>query len=84
MVGKIVSTKCTKTINVLVSHFRFVSKYNKHIRYDKKIMAHDELRVGELGDIVRIVPCRPISKKKRHIIKDVIKKSPKLNLENAT
>ena len=80
LVGKIVSTKCLKTINVLVGHDKYIQKYDKHIRRHRKIMAHDEDNLGELGDIVRIVPCRPRSKKKRHALKDIIRKAPKLDL----
>ena len=36
-------------------------------------MAHDENETGNVGDIVRIVPCRPVSKKKRHALIDVIR-----------
>ena len=79
LVGKVVSTKCLKTINVLVSHDKYIRKYNKNIRRHRKVMAHDADLIGELGDIVRIVPCRPMSKKKRHALKDVIKKAPKLD-----
>jgi len=37
-------------------------------------MAHDENEIGKPGDLVRIIPCRPYSRRKRHIIKDIIKK----------
>ena len=80
LVGTVVSTKCLKTINVKVSHKKYVSKYDKHIRLHKKVMAHDGEGQGEIGDLVRIVPCRPISRKKRHFLKDILKKAPKLDL----
>ena len=80
LVGKVVSTKCMKTINVLVPHYKYIQKYEKHVKRHKKIMAHDADGMGELGDLVRIVPCRPMSKKKRHILKDVVRKARKLDL----
>lgn len=43
-------------------------------------MAHDEDEVCEMGDLVRIVPCRPISKMKRHRLLDVIKKGDRLDI----
>jgi hypothetical protein len=46
-------------------------------------MAHDELGLGEMGDIVRIVPSRPMSRKKRHVLKDIIRKAPKLDLSGS-
>lgn len=39
-------------------------------------MAHDEEERGFLGDTVRIVPCRPMSKKKRHKLMDIILRPP--------
>ena len=83
LVGKVVSTKCMKTVNVLVPHWKYIPKYDKKIRRHNKEMAHDEESLGELGDLVRIVPCRPMSKKKRHVLKDIIKKAPKLDLSGS-
>lgn len=75
LVGTIVSTKNTKTITVQVVREKYFSKYNKSMNARKKIMAHDEQELGNLGDIVRIVPCRPMSKMKRHQLIDVLKKN---------
>ena len=58
LVGSIVSDKCSKTRVVLVEN------KTKHPLYKKTI----------LRDIVKIVECRPISKKKRWALLDVIKK----------
>lgn len=74
MVGTIVSTKCAKSITVQVIRKIFFPKYNKWINRQRKFMAHDETEDGKLGDIVRIVPCRPRSRKKRHMLIDIIKK----------
>jgi small subunit ribosomal protein S17 len=73
LVGIITSTKCDKSITIQVEHEKYYPKYNKYIRSRKKIMAHDDQGIGKLGDMVRIVPCRPVSKKKRHTLIDVIK-----------
>ena len=73
LVGTIVSTKNKKTISVRVLRERFFPKYNKVLSARKKIMAHDEEEIGNVGDVVRIVPCRPMSKMKRHRIIDVLK-----------
>ena len=78
MIGRVVSTKCAKSISVLVAHQKFFSKYNKYISRHKKVMAHDENEICEMGDTVRIVPCRPMSKMKRHAIIDILRKAPKL------
>lgn len=47
----------------------------------KKIMAHDEKNECIIGDIVRIKPSRPLSKKKRYILHEVVKKEKKLSIE---
>jgi len=76
LVGKITSTKCSKSITVVVEHGKYFPKYNKMIQKRKKIMAHDEEEKGRMGDTVRIVPCRPMSKKKRHALIDIIRRAP--------
>lgn len=42
-------------------------------------MAHDEHEVCGMGDLVRIVPCRPMSRKKRHKVLDIIRKGDRLD-----
>jgi small subunit ribosomal protein S17 len=74
LIGTVVSTSNTKTISVQVTRQKFFPKYNKVLNARKKIMAHDEDEIGDLGDTVRIVPCRPMSKMKRHKIIDIVKK----------
>jgi small subunit ribosomal protein S17 len=73
LVGVITSTKSAKSITVQVEHEKFFPKYNKSVKARKNVMAHDENEIGNLGDVVRIVPCRPVSKKKRHALIDVIR-----------
>jgi len=73
--GEVVSTKTSKTVNVMVYHTVYISKYQKTIRRRKKIMAHDAEETAKIGDFVRIVPSRPYSKRKRHILKDVVRRA---------
>lgn len=73
--GEVVSTRCSKTISVMVHHTAYISKYQKHVRRRKKIMAHDESQEAKLGDFVRIVPSRPYSARKRHILKDIVRRA---------
>ncbi len=75
MVGTVTSTKCAKSLTVLVKHDHYLSKYNKYITRAKKFMAHDEVSLGRLGDLVRIIPCRAKSVKKRHVLIDIIRKN---------
>jgi small subunit ribosomal protein S17 len=79
-VGTVVSVKCAKSITVQYVYPKFYPKYNKWVNRRRKLMAHDEEERCGLGDVVRIVPCRPMSKMKRHAIIDIIRK-PKLSHE---
>jgi small subunit ribosomal protein S17 len=81
MIGTVVSVKCSKSIVVRVPRDKFNSKYNKTIQVHKRIMAHDQDETGQLGDLVRIVPCRPVSRKKRHSLIDIIRRPMSATLE---
>ena len=80
--GEVVSTKNTKTINVMVTHTTYISKYQKHMRRRKKIMAHDDTELAKLGDFVRIIPSRPYSRRKRHILKDIVRRAKIVDFSN--
>jgi small subunit ribosomal protein S17 len=62
--GKVTSTACDKTITVLVERRIQHPLYKKYISRSKKYLAHDEANVCNVGDTVRIVECRPLSKRK--------------------
>lgn len=62
--GKVVSSKCDKTVIVRVDRRFMHVKYKKFITKSKKYAAHDELNQFNEGDYVRIQECRPISKRK--------------------
>jgi len=63
--GTVVSDKGDKTITVLVERRVMHPIYKKYIRKSKKYAAHDEKNVHKVGDIVSIIECAPISKRKR-------------------
>jgi len=69
--GKVVSTKNTKTISVLVETYKNHPIYKKRIKYSKKYAAHDEKEVAKVGDIVNISETRPLSATKRFILVNV-------------
>ena len=81
LVGEVVSVKCAKSITVRVEYQKYFPKYDKYVSRHNKFMAHDEQEQCKLGDVVRIVPCRPMSKRKRHALIDIIRR-PKLSLED--
>ena len=71
-VGKVVSDKNDKTITVLVETYKKHPKYGKRVKSSKKYCAHDETNKAKVGDIVRIVETRPISKTKRFYLAEVV------------
>jgi small subunit ribosomal protein S17 len=74
-VGEVVSTKMHKTIVVQVSRRVPHPLYRRIVMKHKKFYAHDEQCTARMGDVVRIVECRPLSKLKRWQLADVIRRS---------
>ncbi|RYG58950.1 MAG: 30S ribosomal protein S17 [Alphaproteobacteria bacterium] len=70
--GTVVSTKGHKTIVVSVERTTKHPIYGKIQRTSKKFHAHDEAEVGQMGDIVDIIECAPVSKLKRFELKQVV------------
>ncbi len=62
--GVVVSDKCDKTVTVKVTRRVTHEKYKKIISLSKKYAAHDEKNQFKIGDTVKIIECRPISKSK--------------------
>jgi small subunit ribosomal protein S17 len=64
--GVVVSDKMDKTVVVAVDAFKTHPKYKKKFKVTNRYKAHDEENKYKTGDIVEIVPCRPISKGKSY------------------
>lgn len=75
MQGKVVSTSSQKTAVVAVETFVPHRLYQKRIRQTKKYQAHDEASKCTVGDYVEINPCKPLSRSKRFIVGDILRKS---------
>src|ERR1700691_4430903 len=74
-VGEVVSTKMTKTIVVQVSRRVPHPLYRRIVTKHKKFYAHDEQSEARVGDVVRIIECRPMSKLKRWRLGDIVRRS---------
>lgn len=68
--GVVVSDKAEKTITVLVERRLMHPIYKKFVKKSKKYLAHDEHKTAKAGDVVDIVECRPISKRKSWMLVD--------------
>ncbi len=72
LVGKVVSNKMNKSIVVSVERRVKHPKYGKFIRKTSTFMAHDETNLANIGDLVRIMETRPLSKNKRWRLEEVV------------
>jgi small subunit ribosomal protein S17 len=73
--GRVVSDKMQKTVMVAVETAKPHRLYNKIIRKTKKYMAHDEEEACREGDLVRIEESRPLSRRKRWRVIEIIKRA---------
>lgn len=77
-IGHVVSDKMQKTVVVEVEHLRRHPIYRRILRRSRRFKAHDETNAARVGDIVRIVETRPLSKEKRWRVAEIIKKGTQL------
>lgn len=73
--GVVTSDKMQKTVVVKSVHLSRHAKYSKTVKSYNKFKAHDEKGIAKIGDTVRIVETRPLSKDKRFMVKQVVKKA---------
>ena len=74
-IGIVTSDKMDKTITVSVEDFVRHSIYGKAVRRTRKFKAHDEENACGIGDTVRIMETRPLSKDKRWRLVEIIEKA---------
>lgn len=75
LIGKVVSDKMDKTIVVAVETYKKHNLYHKRIKSTKKFKAHDEGNVAKIGDTVKLMETRPLSKDKRWRLVEVVEKA---------
>jgi len=80
-IGQVVSAKMQKTIVVEVTRRVPHPVYKRIINKRKKFYAHDEQRTAQVGDVVRIIECRPMSKLKRWRLGEVLRKAVQVAVE---
>jgi small subunit ribosomal protein S17 len=72
LVGRVTSDKMDKTIVVRVERLKRHPLYGKVVRLHKKYKAHDEQNSAKIGDMVKIIESRPISKEKRWALVEIL------------
>nr|WP_330390081.1 30S ribosomal protein S17 [Tepidibacter formicigenes] len=74
-IGRVVSDKMEKTIVVAVEEFVRHPLYGKAVKRTKKFKAHDEQNACRIGDRVKIMETRPLSKDKRWRLVEIVEKA---------
>ena len=74
-VGLVTSDKMDKTVVVTVATKKMDRLYKKYVTRTKKYMAHDENNDAHIGDTVRIVECRPLSKNKCWRLAEIVERA---------
>ncbi len=75
LIGLIVSDKMDKSVVVQIERFVQHRVYKKFMKRYKKYHAHDEKNECRIGDIVKIIETRPLSKLKRFRVNEIVKKA---------
>jgi small subunit ribosomal protein S17 len=75
LVGTVVSNKMEKTIVVRIERRKLHPLYKKYITRSKKIKAHDEGNLCQIGDRVKVIESRPLSKEKRWRLLEILEKA---------
>ena len=74
-IGKVVSNKMDKTIVVAIEDSVKHGLYSKVIKRTYKLKAHDEENVAHIGDRVKVMETRPLSKDKRWRLVEIVEKA---------
>ena len=75
LVGKVVSASNNKTITIEVVTSKRHPLYKKNVKTTKKYAVHDEENKAKVGDIVKVVSSRPLSKTKRFVLDSIIEEA---------
>ncbi|MDD3148997.1 MAG: 30S ribosomal protein S17 [Candidatus Riflebacteria bacterium] len=74
-VGKVVADSTEKTIKVEIEGMVQHPRYKKYIKRHTRFLVHDPEEKCKVGDLVRIEECRPVSKTKKWIVREIVKTS---------
>jgi len=74
-IGMVKSDKMDKTIVVSIETLKLHPLYKKYVKRAKKVKAHDEKNEAKIGDRVRVIECRPISKEKCWKLVEIIERA---------
>ncbi len=72
LTGTVVAQNADKTISVSVENYIKHPKYGKRVKQSKKFATHDENNQAKVGDVVKIMETRPLSKTKRFRLLEIV------------
>lgn len=72
-VGKVIADSTEKTVKIEVEGMVQHPRYKKYIKRHTRFLVHDPEEICKVDDIVRVEECRPISKTKKWIVREIIK-----------
>ncbi len=81
--GTVISDKMDKTVVVLVQRVGRHPLYKKVVRHTSKFKAHDEANACKVGDVVKIIETRPLSKEKRWRVAETISRKEVVEIKPA-
>ena len=73
--GSVVSNKMDKSVVILVERRVPHKLYGKYVRKQVRYMAHDAKNECQIGDLVLIEECRPLSRRKRWLVRSIIQRA---------
>jgi small subunit ribosomal protein S17 len=73
LTGRVVSNKMDKTVVVKVERLQRHRLYGKVMKKSKRFKAHDAYNSCQVGDMVRIIESRPLSKEKRWVVEEIVR-----------
>ena len=82
--GTVVSDRMEKTIVVSLERTVMHPKYRKYLKRRSRVKAHDETNQCQVGDRVRIVECRPLSRDKRWRVREILQRTQTTAGEQST
>lgn len=75
LIGRVINNRMNKTVTVVVERRVKHRLYKKYVRRSTRVHAHDELNGCNVGDVVAIVQCRPMSRTKAWRVHEVVSKA---------
>ena len=75
MTGIVVSDKMNKTIVVKIDRRVRHGMYAKYVVKSRRYQAHDEKNEAKIGDLVCLIECRPMSKNKRWVLRQILRRA---------